>query len=597
MSIVRRSFAVLCSLAALPAQQSPGDRAAATNDPLALVARAEALLQGKETEGAILVLWQTLELLPTLASSPVHDAALLSARFLLMTHDPRETQRRAVFASVAKQQVELAAAYRAKKWLDVAATRLAVADTFDAEVGIKERALLAAARPKSKAVEKPAAAEPSKPKLSPLLQQGSAALIHGEWREVDDRLECQAPPETASSWTTTETHADHEVVVEFRPADATKPHNATLSVGWVVDPATNNYGGYRFQCSYDPKVGMYGLVLWNDTENKQLAHSWVPAAPTSDGFRRLSIQVNGPRLRAQLDLCEPLEVVAPADVRGHVALMNGMLSVPTCAVQFRNLRIDPLPADMPTDDELRAQNAAAHQNAITKAVDEAKDLIGKKQPEAASLRLRDALGLVSAMEPGILRDTLAKTIEPMLQQTDPLAARRKKTAQTNAAELATLADEYAKAGMVRTAELLVERAADFDPEGQKARLAAAREAVTKWNAEQAAARGTELAPPADDGTVLREWFAKGRKLDTYTPPMVVEGAEARAVDLPAESFVGWLARPLAKKITKASVHVHLTANGEEGGLCFDVVDGTQFGVAFVQRTKNGMRLYVMFRIE
>ena len=83
-------------------------------EPVTLVSRAEKLLQKKELEDAVLVLWQALDLLATLPSNPVHDSTALSARFLLNENDPREAQRRAVFASVAKQQVELAAAYRAK---------------------------------------------------------------------------------------------------------------------------------------------------------------------------------------------------------------------------------------------------------------------------------------------------------------------------------------------------------------------------------------------------------------------------------------------------------------------------------------------------
>lgn len=534
------------------------------------------------------MLWQTLEVLQDLPSNPVNDAAALSARYLLTTHDPREPQRRTTFATIARQQVGLASLYRGKKWFEVAATRLAVADTFDRDVGSKERALVEAGRPKT--AEKPVAAAAAAPALAPLLQRANAESVFGEWREVDDRLECQALPDTVVAWATKATHADHEVVVEFRPADPTKPHNATLSVGFGLDPATNLNDGYRLQCSYEPKHGQYGLRLFAGTGHKEeLGYSWVPALPTSDGFRRLSIQVSGRRLRAQLDLSKPLEAEAAADVRGRVAVMNGMLQTSTCAIQFRNLRIDPLPADLPSDGELRANRAAANQNAITKAVDEAKELIGKKQAEPASLRLREALGLVEDMAPGVLRDNLAKTIEQMLQQTDPFAVRRKKAAQVIAAELVKLGDEYGKAGMVRLAEVLVDRACDFDPDGQAQRRAAAREAVTKWNADQAAARANELVPPDDDGTVLREWFAKGRKLDSRGQAFVVEGAVARA-DVFAHSFEAWLPPPTAKPVAKASVFVHLDKEGEQAGLCFDVVDATSLGVVFLDRLKDSMQL-------
>jgi hypothetical protein len=113
-------------------------------------------------------------------------------------------------------------------------------------------------------------------------------------------------------------------------------------------------------------------------------------------------------------------------VRGKVGLNQGINSTTTCAVQFRNLRVDPLPADPLTAEEQRAKDEAANQDALTKAVADAKELIAKKQPEPAALLLREALGRVANMSAGVLRDNLQKSIEQMLMQADPLAARRKK---------------------------------------------------------------------------------------------------------------------------------------------------------------------------
>ena len=119
----RLALATTLLASTLAAQAETQDKA----EPVKLVSRAEKLLQKKEVEDAVLLLWQALDLLATLPGNPVHDATALSARFMLKENDPRETQRRAVFASIAKQQVELAAAYRAKKWLETAETRLDVA--------------------------------------------------------------------------------------------------------------------------------------------------------------------------------------------------------------------------------------------------------------------------------------------------------------------------------------------------------------------------------------------------------------------------------------------------------------------------------------
>lgn len=582
------AFVSVALAAGLAAQQpAPADKP----EPVALVGRAEKLLQKKETEDAILLLWQALDGLAERPSHAVHEATALSARFLLQENDPREAERRRVFASVAKQQVELATAYRTRKWLEVAASRLAIADRFDRDAGAKERALLAAAQPKSPpAPPTPPAAPAVQP--SPLLLRANTVMAAGNWRQVGDTLEGQAPMGDHLEWVTKATHEDHEVVVEFRPADAAKEHNATLAVGLAIQEGTRNFSGYRFQCNYNAGDGDYGLALFaiRGMTVESLGQAFVKPAPTTDGFRRLSIQVRGNRLRAQLDQSPPIEVAVADPVRGKVGLLQGVADSPTCPVQFRNLRIDPLPADQPSDDELRAKAEAANQNAITKAVDEAKELLQRKQPEAASLRLREALQRVDDMPAGVLRDNLKKTIEPMLTQADPLAPKRQKTAQAIAGELAALADQYATAGMARAALALTTHAASFDPAGMSARLAAAREKVQQWNVAQATARAGELAPPADDGTVLREWFAKGRRLDTRGQGMVVEGASARVDNLAPDSMVAWLPHPLAAKLTKASVHVHLPANGAGAGLCFDVVDVTHFAIALVQRRPQGLRL-------
>ncbi|MBL8756765.1 MAG: hypothetical protein JNK15_25940, partial [Planctomycetes bacterium] len=185
------ALAAVLATASLTFAQTTND---ARPQPVTLVGQAEKSLQQRpdDAEGAILMLWQALDLLATANPDPVQVATTLSARDLLRRCDPLEPERRRVFASVGKQQVELAAAYRAKKWLDVAADRLGVADRYDADVGLKERAAIEAARPKPKAgtpAPAPANKEPDAPRRSPMLQRANTGRILGEWREVDDCLE------------------------------------------------------------------------------------------------------------------------------------------------------------------------------------------------------------------------------------------------------------------------------------------------------------------------------------------------------------------------------------------------------------------------
>jgi hypothetical protein len=162
-----------------------------------------------------------------------------------------------------------------------------------------------------------------------------------------------------------------------------------------------------------------------------------------------------------------------------VGVNVGAANATCCAIQFRDLRIDPLPVatfvvTMPPN-----ADDAAKQKAIGEAIDEAKALAAKKQGEQASWLLHDALAHIATLPAGDAHDRLRKSAEQAIAQADAIAAKRSKAAQAIAAELVTLGDAYAKAARPRLALVLVEGAAAFDPEGQAARLAAARQAAAK----------------------------------------------------------------------------------------------------------------------
>ena len=595
---LRRAFVVAFLTVNLATQAPPKDRP----EPIALVNQAEQLLQKKETEDAILMLWQALDELAQRPSNPVHEATSLSARFLLSEHDPREMERRRVFASVAKQQVELATAYRGKKWLQVAASRLEVADRYDRDIGAKERALLLAAKPKDPKVaqgQPPAAPEPGKPGLSPLLQRANTPRIFGEWREVGDCLESCAQTGNEGyllEWVPSGTHADQEIIVEWKATEPTKDHNLGIWVGF--DEERVGRKGYRAQVQYHPEARSYEVSLseYPRDGKPDLASKLVEAPIEAGGFHRLSVQVRGTQIHVELDSTSAISANTEAPVRGQAGLFSGVAAVACGPIQYRNFRIDPLPADLPSDEEVRAKAAADNQNAITQGVDAAKDLINKKQPEAASLRLRDVLTHVDDMAAGVLRDNLKKSIEQMLTQTDSIAAKRKKAAQAISAELAALADQYATAGLVRAGLAIAQQASAFDEAAQVARIATLREKVQQWTVTQSTARASELAPPNDDGTALREWFAKGRKLDGRSSDFVIDGAVARSPLLQPDDGVGWLPHAQAKALTKASVHVQLPAVGADAGLMFDVIDRSLHGVVLLSRRVDGLLLSAYLKV-
>lgn len=437
-------------------------------EPATLVSRAEELLKHERVDEAVLVLWQALDGLATHPGDATSGAIAAAARSLLERGDPHEAQRRAVFTSVAKQQVELAAAYRGRKWFDTAVTLLDVADRHDAEVAVKERAALDAAKASAKE------ARAKKATLSPLLHKKNARNVFGMWREAGESLESppHAKDEPMHEWITASTHGDNQVVLEFKPSAADQPTCAGLWVGYVGVGVMG--AGFHITAHYTPEAKEYCLGIselrggsWTDHGS-----TWLAGTPSPDGFHRLDVQVSGQRLRARLDGGAPVEHAAQIAIRGHVGLTVGIRVTGSCSVLFRNLRIDPLPLERPSDDKALNPEAAG-----SDAIDEAKGLLAKKQPEAASRVLRGALSGLAGMPAGEPRAKLQKAIDQVLAQADPLAPRREKTEHAIASELVTLADAYTKAGLLRAALKVVERAATFDPEGQAVRLAAAREAV------------------------------------------------------------------------------------------------------------------------
>lgn len=453
---------------------------AATQDPkrpdaTALVSQAESLLKQQKTEDAVLVLWRALDQIVGQPAGATNDALAAAARSLLLANDPCDAHRSAAFTAVAKQQVDLSAAYRGKKWLDTAADHLDVADRYDQGVTAKERAALDAAQKSAKeAAEK--RATPSR-----LLTRKNVRCSFGTWREVGDCLEGPATKKgdgMMPEWITSAAHQDNQICVEFKPVVADQPHAASLWIGYTGQGASG--AGISIGACYEAPTKQYLLSVMEKVGPTWTQRASVILAATmpTDGFHRLVVQVERERVSAALDDAPPIEHKADAAIRGNVGLSLSTGKSDSCAILFRNLTVEPLPRTRSLDDEARTPDGAA-EFAATHAIEGAKEHLAKKQPERASRMLRSALGHVAAMTIGDPRSKLLKAIEPILVQADPLTPRAKKAAQTSASELVKAADAYASAGLLRAALQLVERAAAFDAEGQAARLVVARGAVAK----------------------------------------------------------------------------------------------------------------------
>ena len=597
--------AVAAAMVQLAAAQSGRTDQAADKDanPVALVARAEALINKGEKEEAQLLLWQTLELLGNATGNAVLDATRLSARFLLSEHDPYEMERRAVLLDVANKQVAIGKAYRMKKWHDTAGQRFDIADQFDPDASQKERVILATKQKPDQASSK--TKEPAKPRIeanadtstiAALLQRSNATTVSGSWIEQGNTLESAARTgneRAPSEWITKQAHADNEIVVEFRSLDPKADHDVGISLGINLH-GDGHYDAIRVQCCYDASAKAYGVFVWQiaGMTTKELGNNWFDAIPDNVEFRRLSVRVMGETLLCQINAMPAFQLTCPREVRGLAGLIVGT-GKPNPKIQFRNLRVEPLPADQPSDEDLREQNREKQQHAITTAVDEAKDLLATKQPEAAAGKLREALEQLTALPQGVLRDNLSKSIVTMLSKADPLTKKRAATASECANTLALLADKYALDGRPRMALVLAHRARSFDPESQDLRIAAIEKAIGEWNATQLVARAADLAPPSDDGSLLREWFAAGRLLDNRTHPWIIEGAAARVENL-SEASTMWMPSKGSLLEGTFGVHVRLPTYGAQAGVCFDVAGPHDFSIAQLVR-RNGELLLSVFR--
>jgi hypothetical protein len=459
--------ALASSFAALACCLQGMAQGAAAKDPLEFIARAERLFAAAEQEDGILLLWDALELLRQQPEQPTSAGGTAAALKLLQGNDPLHGDRLAAFAAFARAQVDLAIVYRGKKWYSVAAAQLDVADRFDPTAGTKERAQLAAAKPKS--------AEPPVAETPTLLQRASVLRAFGPWQERGDTLECGAHEAKTEwfDWIVNATHADCELSVEFRSSDPKAAHDCALLVGVDSSPY------YQVIAAYYPEDACYDLVIFEYTksDSKRLVNRDVQVLRTADGFHRLTFRVQGTNLQARLDTAPPLEVKVADAPRGHFGLTVGISNQASVPITLRNLRIGPWPP--PTDEDVRLEANAATQERVTKTIDAANWMI-KTKPEVATLQLRSARRDVATLPAGVLRSNLTKTLEDLLNKSDLLHARWKKVAQEGARSLVGIADRYAAAGHKRAAHRLVKTAADVDPEGCAARLAAAKQAVEEW---------------------------------------------------------------------------------------------------------------------
>ena len=470
------AFVMNLGLAALVLTAGAVAQSPQSQDPLALVGRAEQLCAApdkEEKEDAILLLWDAFEQLGARAAQPEGAAGLSTALALLQANDPLHGERLAACTAVARAHADLALLYRGKKWFATASQCLDLAERFDRVPAARERANLVAAWPKG--LERPSSSAPARDSL---LQRSAALRAEGPWAERGDVLECGPHPANTPwyDWVLPGQHEDCELSIEFRSSDAKAGHDCALLVG-----LDSNTAFYQVIAAYYTDKAMYDLVILEHDAGKPaklVGGAWVSPVATPDGFHRLTFRVHGDSLRAQLDSTPAVEVKASVVPRGRFGVTVGIHNQPSVAVTLRNLRCDPWPPL--TEEAVRARAEAAAQKRIGQAVDSAPALLARKEAETAASALRAALRDADSLAVGAVRTNLTRSIEAMLAKADLLHPRRKKAGQDGARAFVALAERYATAGQLRAAHRLAVIAAELDPEGSAAKLAATRQAVEEW---------------------------------------------------------------------------------------------------------------------
>jgi hypothetical protein len=138
------------------------------------------------------------------------------------------------------------------------------------------------------------------------------------------------------------------------------------------------YDGYRVQCLYEASTLSFGLFVWDikGMVIKQIGGQWYDNVKVGKDYHRLAILISGNQLTCQLDALPPVTVKSSAEIRGKVSLSVGTTR-PSPRVAFRNFQVRPLPADQPSDEELREKAKQQQQHAITAFVEDAKLLIAE----------------------------------------------------------------------------------------------------------------------------------------------------------------------------------------------------------------------------
>lgn len=487
-----RTAVCACALAALVCSQEPGDSdgeplgsIAAYRDPAAAFEAAKALVGDGKAERGIAMLWTLLRLAPTLPEVEARAGFAADVRAALESADPQADAFFSTMEGCAKRVAGLARAYRQKKWVELATRQLAAAEAFDvARCRVERRSI---EREGGGVVEATATAPVRAPEL---LRASQRRWASDSWETVDD-LRTDAEREDPRSkpipgirskgapgtnvhevWATKGEHADHQIVVEFRPDRDGLQYEAAVAFG---------EGGREFMVAvyYDDRARLR-ISRLADKNWGELAGREGPRDVPLPAWQRLVVQIRGTNIRATLNDGAPLELTVDHAPRGTVSVSVCSDEAQTPVVGFRQLEVAALPEEAPADDGGDAGPDAARVAALCTDIEylrsEGKRKQGFSLEEPASRDLWDALVLARQLPEGKTRAGYCEELVELLEDCDPVARKRQRAVLLVAEELLELAKAYAeKPGL---ALILVRRAAEWDADGTTAALTAAEAAAS-----------------------------------------------------------------------------------------------------------------------
>lgn len=275
-----------------------------------------------------------------------------------------------------------------------------------------------------------------------------------------------------------------------------------------------------------------------------------------------------------------------APVQGGVGLMMNGLQAHRDPTAIRDLRLGPLPEQLPTPEQRAAAAQQAARERVAAAHRLAQAAVARRDREQAAMQLLPLLPVLPQLVEDEAGKALVAAVDKALLAADTVHAHRCRAGREAAAGLAALAGRYAELPWPRAALEIAALAATLDP-GQAGALQQAQQRVAAVIARQ---RAAELQAPADDGAELRRRFGDAAAASAAVPSFRFDGPAA-AVTLPPGGSAVAAAAIVPILPFRAAVAVKLDV-GAAAGFCLRMPGNGQYTGIVLRRGSSSLQLEV-----